>query len=99
MLNIDPDLLRAKGLTEEQARNHFLELQASLNEVYNLWANDYRFASEARLRANLKQRKLDRGVKGDFVKAKTLSLLSSAQRFLDRGTFQWISSKKSNPSW
>src|SRR6476660_7268068 len=85
MLNINPDLLRARGLTEEQARDHFIELQRSLHEVYIPWANDYRFAFESRLKANLKQRQLDRGVKGDFVKGKALSLLGSAQRFIDRG--------------
>ena len=39
-----------------------------MNDVYNLWANDYRYASEARLRSELTARKLYCGVKGDVLK-------------------------------
>ena len=50
MLNVDPAVLRAKGLAESQVQHHHRELQAALAVVYDLWSNDYRFASEDRLR-------------------------------------------------
>jgi hypothetical protein len=91
MLDADPAILQEKGLSEAGARRHFRELQASMVDVYDLWTNDYRFASETRLRAHLKFRKLDRGIKGDFVKARARKLLESAQRLIDKGIFQWQS--------
>lgn len=89
MLTIDPDVLEAKGLSKEQTRHHFRELQSAVSEVCDLWANDYRFASEGRMRAHLKSRRLDRGVKGDFLKTQALTLLVSAQKFIDKGVYQW----------
>jgi HEPN domain-containing protein len=98
MLKIDPELLKAKGLSEEQAQAHFRGLQAAMVDVCRLWANDYRYASEARMRVHLKQRKLDRGVKGDCLKAKALSLLNASQQVISKGVYQWNLLKRSKPS-
>jgi hypothetical protein len=89
ILDVDPDKLKAKGLTDEQIQQHQKVLWSSVNEVFILWRNNYRFASETRLLAHLKKMKLYQGVKGDMLKAKTYDLLKAAQRFIDKGVLQW----------
>ncbi len=89
ILNLDADKMKAKGLSEEQVRDHRRSLQSAVNDIYILWRNNYRFASEARLRTDLVNRKLYQGVKGDLLKAKAYDLLKAAQRFIDKGVLQW----------
>jgi hypothetical protein len=67
-------------------------------DVCRLWANDYRYTSEARMRVHLKQRKMDRGVKGDCLKAKALSPLNASQQVISKEVYQWTLLKKSKPS-
>ena len=61
----------------------------AVNDVFILWRNNYRFASEARLLAHLKKMKLYQGLKGGLLKAKAHDLLNAAQRFIDKGVLQW----------
>jgi HEPN domain-containing protein len=89
ILDVDPDRLKAKGLTDEQIQSHQKELWSAVNAVFILWGNNYRFASEARLLAHLKKMKLYQGVKGNLLKAKAYDLLKAAQRFIDKGVLQW----------
>lgn len=89
ILDVDPERLKAKGLTDEEIQDHQKALWSSVNEVYLLWRNNYRFASEARLLAHLKKMKLYQRVKGDLLKAKAYDLLRAAQRFIDKGVLQW----------
>jgi hypothetical protein len=95
MLRLDPGLLQSKGLTETQIHEHFRKIQAAASEICELWSNDYRFASEERIRAHLKLMKLDRGVKGNPLKEKTRSLLKASQDIIDKGVFQWNLLKRS----
>jgi hypothetical protein len=64
-------------------------LWSSVNDVFILWRNNFRFASEARLVAHLKKMKLYQGAKGDLLKAKAYDLLKAAQAFIDKGVLQW----------
>jgi hypothetical protein len=89
ILNIDRERLTAKGLTDEQIEAHAKDLRASVNDVYLLWQNNYRFASEARLLAHIRKMKLYEGVKGDPLKACAHRLLGAAQRFIAKGVLQW----------
>jgi hypothetical protein len=89
IVHVNPDTLRAKGLTDEQIRDHQKGLWSSVNDVFILWQNNYRYASEARLLAHLKKMKLYQKVKGDLLKAKAYDLLKAAQRFIDKGVLQW----------
>ena len=89
ILDVDPEMLKAKGLTHEQIQGHQKVLTSSVNYVFILWRNNYRFASEARLLAYLKKMKLYRGAKGDVLKAKTNDLINAALQFIDKGVFQW----------
>ncbi|HJT79026.1 MAG TPA: HEPN domain-containing protein [Gemmataceae bacterium] len=89
MLNVDRDRLKRSGLTEEQIDGHVKALWASVNDVFILWRNNYRFASEVRLLAHLRKMKLYQGVKAAPLKANALRLPSAAQRFIDKGVLQW----------
>jgi hypothetical protein len=89
ILRVDPERLKAKGLTDEQIREHQTILWSSVNDVAVLWKNNYRFASEARLLAHLKKLKLHQRAKGDLLKARAYDLLKAAQRFIEKGVLQW----------
>jgi HEPN domain-containing protein len=89
MLSVNRDNLKKKGLTDEQIEEHERALWTFINDIFILWHNNYRFASEARLLAHLKKMKLYEGLKGDPLKANALRLLSASQRFIDRGVLQW----------
>jgi hypothetical protein len=89
ILEVGYDRLMAQGWTDEQIQVHQKALWLSVNDVYVLWHNNYRFASEARLLAQLKKKKLYQRAKGDLLKAKTYDLLKAAQRFIDKGVIQW----------
>jgi hypothetical protein len=89
ILDVDPERLKAKGLTDLQIQGHQKVLWSSVNDVFILWRNNYRFASEARLRAHLKKMRLYQGVTGGLLKAKAYDLLQAAQGFIDKGVLQW----------
>src|SRR3954453_15221209 len=55
MLRVDRDKLRAKQWTEAQIEGHLRMLHVAVNEIFRLWANNYRFASEERVRSHLKR--------------------------------------------
>jgi hypothetical protein len=89
MLRLDRDQLRAKHWTEAQIDEHLRTLRAAVNEIYRLWANDYRFASEERLRSHLKKLTGYQKIRGDYLKAQAGRFLNSAQRFIEKGVVQW----------
>ena len=89
MLRVDRVKLRAKNWTEARIDGHLRTLQAAVNEIFRLWANNYRFASEERLRAHLKKITGYRKIKGDFLKEQARQFLNSAQTFIDKGVVQW----------
>ncbi len=64
-------------------------MRTSMNEVYNLWANDYRYASEARLKSELTARRVHCGVKGDVLKGCAYRLLNAAEKLTERGAVIW----------
>lgn len=89
MLEVDPDILKRKGLSDEGIIKHRRTLHLAVSTVFGLWRNDYRYASEARLLVHLKRRKLYRKAKGDQLKANALQLLEAAELFVDKGIVQW----------
>ena len=61
-----------------------------INEIVVLWSNDYRFASEERLRSHLRKNVAFRRItKGDLLKASARQLIEACQKFMDRGVFLW----------
>jgi hypothetical protein len=89
ILRADPAKLRAKQWTDAQIDEHLRALQVAVNQIYRLWANNYRFASEERLRSHLKQVTGYRRIKGDYLKEQTRHFLNSAQTFVDKGVVLW----------
>jgi hypothetical protein len=89
MLRADQDALRKKGWTDGQIEDHLRTLRVAVNEIYRLWANNYRFASEERLGSHLKQITGYQKIKGDYLKELARRFLASAQRFMDKGVVQW----------
>lgn len=93
MLQLNEAAMATRGVPEQfvtSARN----LRAYVNDVHNLWANDYRYASESRLKSELTSRTLYRGVKGDVLKARAYQLLNAAENLIERGAEIWTNLAK-----
>jgi hypothetical protein len=95
LLRIDDDFMRRRGESEEAIRDSALKLRKAMNEVVILWHNNLRFASEASLKAFLRQSGRSRGFKGDPLKKNALDLIDAAQNVIDRGIVLWTSERKS----
>jgi hypothetical protein len=89
MLRVDRAKLRAKNWTDAQIDGHLRALQVAVNEIFRVWSNNYRFASEERLRSHLKKVTGYKKIKGDHLKEQARQLLNSAQKFIDKGVVQW----------
>ncbi len=89
MLRIDYEKFRAKGWLDAQIEAHLGILRVAIIEVVDLWANNYRYASEERLLAHIKKRTRYQKVKGDYLKKQARRFLDAAQRFIQKGVVQW----------
>jgi hypothetical protein len=89
MLRLDRDELRSINWTDAEIDEHLRTLQAAVNEIYKLWANSYRFASEERLRAHIKKTTGYQKIRGDYLREQARRFLNSAQRFFEKGVVQW----------
>lgn len=89
MLRVDRDKLLAQDWTDAQIDAHLHSLKVAVNHIFSLWKNNYRFASEERLRAHLKKITGYRKIKGDYLKEQARQFLNSAQQFVDKGVVQW----------
>lgn len=58
---------------------------AAITDVFNRWKNDFRFASEKRLRRHLKKLKLDRSIRGDYLKENSRISLEAAEKVIQKG--------------
>jgi HEPN domain-containing protein len=63
-----PTLLRTSELTQRVTANESLRIHKSIGGLSRRWKNDLRYTSNHRLRRRLKKLKLDRGIRGDFLK-------------------------------
>jgi hypothetical protein len=89
MLQVDRDKLRANQWTDEKINDHLRTLRGAVSEIIPLWANNYRYASEERLRSHLKEITRYQRIKGDYLKEQARRFLNSAQRFIDKGIVLW----------
>jgi len=62
-------------------------------DVWTRWKNNYRFASSDRLTAEFKRLKLDRGIKGDVLKANSDIVIRSAIEMINMGVRRWNSER------
>lgn len=76
-------------MDDAQIDLHLGTLKTAANEIFRIWANNYRFASEERLRSHLKKITGYRKMKGDNLKERARQFLNSAQMFIDKGVVQW----------
>ena len=89
ILRVDRDKLRVKNWTDSEIDRHLQTLHVAVNEIFRIWANNYRFASEERLRAHLKKFTGYRRIKGDYLKEQSRQFLNSVQKFIDKGVVLW----------
>lgn len=89
MLRVDPEKLLAKGWTNAMIDDHLRKLQVAVNEIIRLWANNYRFASEERLRSHIKKVTIYKSIEGDYLKEQARQFLESTQKFFDKGVMLW----------
>lgn len=95
MLQLDEAGMIAKGRSSDDASKYAASLRVAVEEIYSLWFNDYRYASEKRLRAELIKMNRHRGIKGEVLKANVLQLATAAAKFIERGVILWgISGKE-----
>ena len=65
------------------------EVRAALGVVVSQWVNSHRYRSEAALRRFLKEGKLDRGIKGNFVKENSRRIVIAASELVNLGVLRW----------
>jgi HEPN domain-containing protein len=84
-----PLLLRASKLQHRVTANERRLIYDSVNALARRWKNDLRYASNHRLRRRLKKRKLDRGIRGDFLKENCRIAITMAAIILRIGVEKW----------
>jgi HEPN domain-containing protein len=82
-------LLRASGISEIISVSQRRDIGAALGNIWSRWKNNYRYASEELIRAELKKLKLDRGIKGDWLKFNSMTVLDSALTVISTGAKRW----------
>jgi HEPN domain-containing protein len=89
--------LKAVALEDKQEQGASSAVVAGYNREFDdrsstvgvSWSNDYRYASEARLRAHLRKIGLVRKVKGDVLKANANRLILAASWVVQEGERLW----------
>jgi len=87
-------LWRSTELANVRGEFYHEKIQSSMDTVMALWRNDYRFRSEAALRAYLKKIGSDRGIRGDFLKFNSKTLYEAAEEVVQFGVNRWKLLKK-----
>lgn len=89
MLRVDREKLRNGKWTDSQIEEHLRAIQVAVNDIYKIWSNKYRFASEGRVRSHIKKITGFQNIKGDYLKEQSRKFLNSAQVFINKGVMQW----------
>ena len=82
-------LLDASGFEALVPQRHQEQFSESLSVVALQWNNAHRFRSESGVRGYLKQLKLDRGIKGDFLKERSRRIRDAAIYIVTLGDNRW----------
>jgi hypothetical protein len=82
-------LLKAATLERFVGEKQRETIASHLGTVWARWKNNYRYLGEDRLRTEIRQLHLDRGLKGDALKENARMTLESALAIVNKGTFQW----------
>jgi hypothetical protein len=87
---LQPQAASLNRISDEGLSRFQREMQLAVEDIHLLWSNDYRFASEERLRSHLKKSQtLRRGIKGDILKVVALRLIDACQTIIHRGATLW----------
>ena len=70
------------------------QADAWLGDVWMRWKNNYRFASDDRLRTQFRKLGHNRGIKGDFLKENSRIVVESAYQLRTLGVRRWHSRKR-----
>jgi HEPN domain-containing protein len=82
-------LLKAGNLLSFTTPIEGQQLGAAISNLYDRWRNDLRYTSNNRLRRRLKKSKLDRGIRGDFLKENCRIAIEAAKTILKIGVVKW----------
>jgi hypothetical protein len=82
-------LLKAGNLLSFTTPSESRQIGAALSNLYDRWRNDLRYTSNNRLRRRLKKSKLDRRIRGDFLKKNCRVAIEAAQIILKIGVIKW----------
>ena len=85
-------LLQASELDQLVTANESLRIHKSLGILSRRWKNDLRYTSNNRLRRRLKRQKLDRGIRGDFLKENCRIAIDMASTIMRIGVEKWTQS-------
>lgn len=89
------ELCKKAGLEDLITYKHRREANAWLGNIWARWKNNYRYASDERLRAEFKKLGHDRGIKGDFLKQNSSIVVDSAYELRTMGEKRWLLKKNS----
>jgi HEPN domain-containing protein len=82
-------LLDASNLRSFAAPTEGQQVFTAIAMLFRRWRNDLRYTSNDRLRRRLKKLKLDRGVRGDFLKENCRIAIEAAKIILTIGVAKW----------
>lgn len=77
------------GTVADRAPNSRSAIKRALVEGIIRWRNSHRFGSEETLRRFLKSQKLDRGIRGDFLKENSRRICEASDVIVRRGLRLW----------
>ena len=83
------DLFKKSTILEFVPQGATREFGEHFGQVWSRWKNDYRFASKERLKVQFKRLKLDRGIKGDYLKENCRIVIDSAFAIITVGGQHW----------
>lgn len=86
-------LFKRSGIEEFITPEDRIHIGAWLGEVWSKWKNDYRYASDDRLRTEFKRLQHDRDIKGDYLKENSRRVLEAALQLRTKGELRWNSKK------
>ena len=83
------ELLRAAKFADIVPQQHADRFAAAFFVVATRWSNNHRYRSASALRTYLKRAKLDRGIKGDFLKENARRVINAATEVVMLGITLW----------
>ncbi len=82
-------LWKESGFSAIIPHRHAERYGNTLTDIAIRWSNSHRYRSENALRTFLKRGKLDRGIKGDFVKENARRAVNAATDLVTIGILRW----------